>query len=124
MFEKSWFYVYPGMDNSYDASTRQYEQRNLSHGPRLADGRCPQRDDVILQIFGTPDIRQIDGLGGGDLLTSKCAIIGPSSRPDADVDYTFARVALDKALVNRKEIVGISRPLSVPLPSPTRVLCR
>ena len=50
------------------------------------------RQKVILSIFGSPDIRQIDGLGGADPLTSKCAIIGPSERPDADVDYTMAQV--------------------------------
>lgn len=52
-----------------------------------------ERDKEILKIFGSPDIRQIDGLGGADPLTSKCAIIGPSSREDADVDYTFAQVS-------------------------------
>ena len=46
------------------------------------------RDAVIRAVFGSPDIRQIDGLGGADVLTSKLAIIGPPSRPDADVDYT------------------------------------
>ena len=47
------------------------------------------RDKYILEIFGSPDVRQINGLGGADVLTSKLAIIGPSSRADADVDYTF-----------------------------------
>jgi len=49
------------------------------------------RDRFICAIFGSPDKRQIDGLGGADPLTSKLAIIGPPSRPDADVDYTSAR---------------------------------
>ena len=57
------------------------------------------RDKVLLALFGSPDIRQIDGLGGGDLLTSKLAIIGPPSRPDADVDYTFGQVSQDEPLV-------------------------
>ncbi|MDD4570138.1 MAG: PrpF domain-containing protein [Tepidanaerobacteraceae bacterium] len=52
-----------------------------------------KRDQVILKIFGSPDVRQIDGLGGADPLTSKVAIIGPSSRPDADIDYTFGQVS-------------------------------
>lgn len=52
------------------------------------------RDRVILAIYGSPDIRQIDGLGGADLLTSKVAIIGPPTRPDADVDYTFGQVGI------------------------------
>lgn len=58
------------------------------------------RTEVILAIFGSPDIRQIDGLGGADPLTSKCAIIGPSERPDADVDYTMAQVGITDALID------------------------
>jgi len=58
------------------------------------------RDRVILAIFGSPDPRQINGLGGADPLTSKVAIIAPSSRPDADVDYTFGYVGIDKAAVD------------------------
>jgi methylitaconate Delta-isomerase len=50
------------------------------------------RDHLICAIFGSPDKRQIDGLGGADPLTSKVAIIGPPSRPDADVDYLFGQV--------------------------------
>ncbi|MCR1899436.1 3-methylitaconate isomerase [Irregularibacter muris] len=52
-----------------------------------------ERNQLILKIFGSPDIRQIDGLGGADPLTSKLAIIGPSTREDADVDYTFGQVS-------------------------------
>ena len=58
------------------------------------------RDRAILSIFGSPDPRQIDGLAGADPLTSKLAIIGPSSRPDADVDYTFAQVSIDHPTVD------------------------
>jgi 2-methylaconitate cis-trans-isomerase PrpF len=58
------------------------------------------RDKIILAIFGSPDIRQIDGLGGSDLLTSKLAIVGPSTRPDADVDYTFGQVGITRAVVD------------------------
>ncbi|MBW1636787.1 MAG: 3-methylitaconate isomerase, partial [Deltaproteobacteria bacterium] len=58
------------------------------------------RDRSIMAIFGSPDVRQIDGLGGADSLTSKLAIIGPSSHPDADVDYTFAQVAIDRPVVD------------------------
>ena len=53
------------------------------------------RDRVICALFGSPDTRQIDGLGGADSLTSKLAIIGPPSRPDADLDYTFGQVFID-----------------------------
>ncbi len=59
-----------------------------------------QRDAVILALFGSPDPRQIDGLGGADLLTSKLAIIDPPSRPDADLDYTFAQVSITEPVVD------------------------
>ncbi len=52
-----------------------------------------ERDALILKIFGSPDIRQIDGLGGADPLTSKLAIIGKSNVEGADVDYTFGQVS-------------------------------
>ena len=58
------------------------------------------RDRVILAIFGSPDSRQINGIGGADPLTSKVAIIARSKRPDADVDYTIGYVGVDKALVD------------------------
>jgi methylitaconate Delta-isomerase len=54
------------------------------------------REHVILSVFGSPDVRQIDGLGGSDITTSKVAIIGPSTRPDADIDYTFGQVMLER----------------------------
>ncbi len=58
------------------------------------------RDRVILSIFGSPDPRQIDGLGGADPLTSKVAIIARSLRQDADVEYTFGYVGIDRAVVD------------------------
>ena len=58
------------------------------------------RNRVIRAIFGTPDRREIDGLGGADVLTSKLAIIGPSTVEGADVDYTFAQVSFDSELVD------------------------
>ena len=64
------------------------------------------RTQVILAIFGSPDVRQIDGLGGADPLTSKCAIIGPSDRPDADVNYTMAQVGITDALIDFKGNCG------------------
>ena len=75
-----------------------------SKGVYLFAGDLPSdpavRDKVILNIFGSPDPRQIDGLGGADPLTSKVAIIGRSSRADADVDYTVGYVGIDKASVD------------------------
>lgn len=58
------------------------------------------RDRMILAIFGSPDRRQIDGLAGAEPLTSKLAIVGSSSRPDADVDYTFGQVSTTDAIVD------------------------
>jgi 2-methylaconitate cis-trans-isomerase PrpF len=58
------------------------------------------RRRVILAIFGSPDKRQIDGLGGADPLTSKVAIISPSKRKDADVDYTFGAIDINKPIVD------------------------
>ncbi len=58
------------------------------------------RDKIILDVFGSPDVREIDGLGGADILTSKVCIIGPSKREDADVDYTFGQVIIDKPIVD------------------------
>lgn len=59
-----------------------------------------KRDAVIRAIYGSPDVRQIDGLGGADVLTSKLAIISPSTREDADVDYTFGQVSIDSEFVD------------------------
>lgn len=50
------------------------------------------RDRVLAAVMGGPDELQVDGLGGGHPLTSKVAVIGPASRPDADVDYLFLQV--------------------------------
>ncbi|HZT48146.1 MAG TPA: PrpF domain-containing protein [Hyphomicrobiaceae bacterium] len=59
-------------------------------------------DAIFLQIMGSPDAngRQLDGMGGGISSLSKVCVIGPSSRPDADVDYTFAQVGVREALVD------------------------
>lgn len=64
------------------------------------------RKRVILAIFGSPDRRQIDGLGGADPLTSKVAIIAASERPDADVDYTFHPVSIRESILGTKGNCG------------------
>ena len=74
------------------------------------------RDRVIRAIFGTPDTREIDGLGGADVLTSKLAIIGPPTREDADVDYTFAQVSFDTDLWTMAATAAISPPAWAPTP--------
>ena len=59
-----------------------------------------ERDHVVLAAFGSPDLRQIDGLGGADPLTSKVAYIGPPSVKDADVDYTFGYVGIKDPVID------------------------
>ncbi|HOG18225.1 MAG: 3-methylitaconate isomerase [Syntrophaceae bacterium PtaU1.Bin231] len=68
-------------------------EKDLPEDPAL-------RDRIILAVFGSPDIRQIDGLGGADSLTSKLAIIGPAKRSDYDIDYNFGAVGIDKPFVD------------------------
>ncbi|MCQ5146232.1 2-methylaconitate cis-trans isomerase PrpF family protein [Enterocloster bolteae] len=58
------------------------------------------RDKVILAAFGSPDVRQIDGLGGADVLTSKLAVISPCASSDADVDYTFGQVSFEQSFID------------------------
>lgn len=59
-----------------------------------------KRDAMILSLYGSPDPRQINGIGGADPLTSKVAMVGKSERPDADVDYLFGYVSLDEPHVD------------------------
>ena len=64
------------------------------------------RDPLLLYLMGSPDPRQIDGLGGGDPLTSKVAVVKPSDRADADVDYLFLQVFVDQAIVSDAQNCG------------------
>jgi 2-methylaconitate cis-trans-isomerase PrpF len=67
-----------------------------SRGPFFLASHLPQdraaRDAVLIEAMGSGHFLQIDGIGGGNPLTSKVAIVGPASRPEADVDYLFAQV--------------------------------
>jgi 4-oxalomesaconate tautomerase len=64
------------------------------------------RDQVLLAAMGSPDPRQIDGMGGADSLTSKVAVISPSSREDADVDYLFLQVVVNEPRVDVSQNCG------------------
>ena len=64
------------------------------------------RDRVLLAAMGSPDNRQIDGCGGGDSLTSKVAILAPSTDPNHEVDYLFAQVMVDRAIVDTTPSCG------------------
>lgn len=65
-----------------------------------------ERDAVLLRIMGSPDTRQIDGMGGGNPLTSKVAVVKKSQRPGIDVDYLFLQVFVDKATVTDMQNCG------------------
>jgi 4-oxalomesaconate tautomerase len=65
-----------------------------------------ERDELLLRIMGSPDARQIDGIGGAHPLTSKVAVISPSARADADVDYLFLQVGVDQATVSDRQNCG------------------
>jgi 4-oxalomesaconate tautomerase len=64
------------------------------------------RDAVLLAAMGSPDERQIDGMGGAHPLTSKVAVVSKSVREDADVDYLFLQVVVDKAEVSDSQPCG------------------
>lgn len=65
-----------------------------------------ERDQFLLKIMGSPDARQIDGIGGADPLTSKVAIVKKSLRDDVDVDYLFLQVVVDQAVVSDGQNCG------------------
>lgn len=64
------------------------------------------RDAVLCRAMGSPDQRQIDGMGGAHPLTSKVAVLAPSDRPDADVEYLFLQVWPDRAEVSDGQNCG------------------
>ena len=64
------------------------------------------RDSFLLRIMGSPDPRQIDGMGGADPLTSKVAVVKKSARPGVDVDYLFLQVFVDQAIVTDAQNCG------------------
>jgi 4-oxalomesaconate tautomerase len=62
--------------------------------------------NILLAVMGSPDVRQIDGLGGAHPLTSKAAMVGPSTQSGVDVDYLFAQVVVDKPVVDFNQNCG------------------
>jgi 4-oxalomesaconate tautomerase len=65
-----------------------------------------ERDAFLLSMMGTPDARQIDGIGGAHPLTSKVAIVEPAGDDDADVEYLFLQVGVEDAFVTDKQNCG------------------
>ncbi|MCI8268707.1 MAG: 3-methylitaconate isomerase [Lachnospiraceae bacterium] len=59
-----------------------------------------ERDEWLLKIYGSPDAKQINGMGGATPTTSKAAIIRKSDRPDADIDYLFCQIGIDTSMVD------------------------
>ena len=70
--------------------------------PARARQPCAARDALMLRVTGSPDPygKQIDGMGGATSSTSKVVIVGPSARPDCDVDYLFGAVAIESPVVD------------------------
>jgi len=81
-----------------------------SRGPFFLSDWLPAdlalRDRTLLAALGSPNELQVDGLGGGNSLTSKVAIVSRSTRPECDVDYLFAQVSVDEARVDTRPNCG------------------
>ena len=90
--------------NGYKEIPVTYMRGGTSKGAYLLKDTLPTdpdaRDRMILDLYGSPDARQINGIGGADPLTSKVAIVNPSDRDDADIDYTFGYVGIADAVVD------------------------
>src|SRR6266852_6613279 len=75
-----------------------------SRGPFFLESDLPAdaalRDRVLLAVMGSPDMRQIDGLGGADPLTSKVAIVSRSARPGVDLEFLFAQVLINEPRID------------------------
>jgi 4-oxalomesaconate tautomerase len=69
-------------------------------------GDTAERDRILLAVMGSPDPRQIDGIGGADPLTSKIAVVSRSERPGIDVDYLFLQVWVDRPEVSDAQNCG------------------
>ncbi len=77
------------------------------HARDLPSSRA-EWEPIFLSVIGSPDpnMRQLNGMGGGVSSLSKVCVIGPPTHPDADVDYTFAQVLIDKARVDYNSNCG------------------
>lgn len=72
----------------------------------LAEDLPEDRDAFLLRVMGSPDRRQIDGMGGADPLTSKVAVVRRSERPGADIDYLFLQVFVEEPIVTDAQNCG------------------
>lgn len=112
----------PGRTEAAPANNRPTESNGLigipcvmmrggtSRGPFFLREDLPADDEamkrVLLRVIGSPHVRQIDGIGGSDPVTSKVAMISRSTHPSADVDYLFAQVLVDRPLVDTSPSCG------------------
>ncbi|MEL6252001.1 MAG: 4-oxalomesaconate tautomerase [Bacteroidota bacterium] len=87
-----------------------YMRAGTSRGPFLDLRDLPsdtaERAEALLKIMGSPDKRQIDGIGGATTVTSKVVMVQPSERAGIDVDYLFAQVFIEKPIVDTKPTCG------------------
>jgi 4-oxalomesaconate tautomerase len=97
-------------DVRYDGIRVMQMRGGTSKGLYFLAGDLPasqaERDDLLLRVMGSPDPRQIDGVGGAHPLTSKVAVVSPSVVPGIDVDYLFLQVMVDQAIVTDKQNCG------------------
>ena len=94
----------------FESAPCMWMRAGTSKGGYFLAGDLPEvreaRDAFLLRVMGSPDNRQIDGMGGADPLTSKVAVIKKSSRPGIDVDYLFLQVFVDQAIVTDAQNCG------------------
>ncbi len=81
-----------------------------SKGVMLRENDLPKDEDartkLLLRMFGSPDLKQIDGLGGATMQTSKAMVVGPAAAANADIQMTFAQVSLKDATVDWASVCG------------------
>ena len=96
--------VLPGLDPDQIAVPCLFMRGGSSRGGFFMEEDLPpdprDRAALLLACYGSPDARQIDGIGGVDPVTSKAAVVGRSSRADADLDYTFYQVGVDRPQIS------------------------
>lgn len=94
----------PSVTRQNNAIECLFMRAGTSRGPFLDMRDLPknieERNKILLKIMGSPDQRQIDGLGGAVTVTSKVVMVEPSKRKGIDVDYLFAQIDIEKALVD------------------------
>src|ERR1700685_2572519 len=94
------------MDGIRAMQRRGGTAKGLSSLPAYLPADSAERDDLLLRVMGSPDPTQIDGVGGAHPLTSKIAVVAPSTADGIDVDYLFLQVMVDRPVVTDKQNCG------------------